>query len=153
MPSVLSVVQLDERGECTAMNSTMNKSWSYNELSGEIIGAAIEVHRELGPGLLEKVYEEALCHELRLRGIPFRRQVLVPVLYKGAELKAPCKCDLWVAGMIIVENKAASALTPIDDAQLLGYLKLMDQRLGLLINFNIKFLKQGVRRIVNGSLE
>ena len=134
------------------MNFTMNRSWTYNELSGEIIGAAIEVHRELGPGLLEKVYEEALCYELHLRGIPFRRQVLVPVLYKGVELKAPYKCDLWVAGMVIVENKAAAALTPVDDAQLLGYLKLMDQRLGLIINFNVKFLKQGIRRIVNGTL-
>lgn len=144
---------MGELPECPAMNLTMNRSWTYNELSGEIIGAAIEVHRELGPGLLEKVYEEALCHELHLRGIPFRRQVLVPVLYKGVELKAPYKCDLWVAEMVIVENKSVSALTPVDDAQLLGYLKLMDQRLGLLINFNVKFLKQGLRRIVNGTLE
>ena len=127
----------------------------YNSLEAQRDAglAFVSSQRHEGWVKLAKVYEEALCHELRLRGIPFRRQVLVPVLYKGAELKAPCKCDLWVAGMIIVENKAASALTPIDDAQLLGYLKLMDQRLGLLMNFNVKFLKQGVRRIVNGSLE
>jgi len=128
----------------------MKTAWTYNELTEAIIGAAMEVHRQLGPGLLEKVYEEALCHELALRGIPFKRQVLVPIIYKGVELTTPYRCDLWVADMVIVELKSVSALTPIDMAQLMGYLKLMDQRLGLLINFNVKFLKEGVRRVANG---
>jgi GxxExxY protein len=128
----------------------MKSTWSYNELTEAVIGAAIEVHRHLGPGLLEKVYEEALCHELELRGIPFKRQVQVPIVYKGVELSRPYKCDLWVADMIIVENKSVSAFTPVDIAQLMGYLKLLDQRLGLLINYNVKFLKDGIKRIANG---
>ena len=128
----------------------MKSTWTYNELTEAVIGAAIKVHRHLGPGLLEKVYEEALCHELELRGIPFKRQVQVPIVYKGVELSRPYKCDLWVADMIIVENKSVSAFTPVDMAQLMGYLKLLDQRLGLLINYNVKFLKDGIKRIANG---
>lgn len=131
----------------------MNRVWTYNELTEAIIGAAIEVHRQLGPGLLEKVYEEALCHELVLRAIPFKRQVLVPIVYKNVNLATPYKCDLWVADMIIVENKSVAGFTPIDMAQLLGYLKLMDQRLGLLINFNVKFLKLGIKRVANGMAD
>lgn len=127
----------------------MSLSWTYNELTEQVIGAAIEVHRELGPGLLEKVYEECLCRELELRGVPFRRQVVVPVMYKGERLESIYRCDLWVAGLVIVEAKAVEALHPIHEAQLLGYLKLMDQRLGLLINFNVKLLKQGIKRIAN----
>jgi GxxExxY protein len=128
----------------------MQMTWTYNELTEAIIGSAIEVHRHLGPGLLEKVYEEALCHEMALRGIPFKRQVLVPIIYKGVELSTPYRCDMWIADMVIVENKSVSAFTPIDMAQLMGYLRLMDQRLGLLINFNVKFLKDGVKRVANG---
>ena len=131
----------------------MNGAWTYNELTERIIGAAIEVHRLLGPGLLEKVYEECLCKELMLRGIPFKRQVAVPIIYKGEHLATPYRCDLWVADMVIVENKSVADFTPIDMAQLLGYLKLMDQRLGLLINYNVKFLKQGIRRVANGLEE
>ncbi|HPF92097.1 MAG: GxxExxY protein [Flavobacteriales bacterium] len=131
----------------------MTGAWTYNELTEAVIGAAIEVHRHMGPGLLERVYEEALCHELGLRGIPFKRQAPVPILYKGVELSKPYKCDLWVAEMIIVENKSVAAFTPVDMAQLMGYLKLMDQRLGLLINFNVKFLKDGIKRVANGLEE
>lgn len=131
------------------MLNTMRSSWTHNTLSHAVIGAAIEVHRQLGPGLLEKVYEEALCHELGLRGIPFKRQVLVPLVYKGVSLTIPYRCDLWVADMIIVEIKSVAGFTPLDMAQLLGYLKLLDQRLGLLINFNVKFLKLGVKRVAN----
>ena len=127
-------------------------NWKYNELTEQIIGAQIEVHRELGPGLLESVYEECLCRELEIRAIPFKRQVLVPIIYKGEQLKTPYRCDLWVADRVIVENKAVAALTDIDMAQLMGYLKLLDQRLGLLINFNVKYLKNGIRRVANGSL-
>ncbi|MBL7956310.1 MAG: GxxExxY protein [Flavobacteriales bacterium] len=127
----------------------MGRSWTYNELTEAVIGAAIEVHRQLGPGLLEKVYEEALCHELSVRDIPFKRQVLVPIVYKGVHLSTPYRCDLWVADMIIVEIKSVAGFTPLDMAQLLGYLKLLDQRLGLLINFNVMFLKIGVKRVAN----
>ncbi|HNR53754.1 MAG TPA: GxxExxY protein [Flavobacteriales bacterium] len=127
----------------------MSGAWTYNELTEQVIGAAIEVHRELGPGLLEKVYEECLCRELEFRGVPFRRQVAVPVMYKGERLESIYRCDLWVAGLVIVEAKSVEALHPIHEAQLLGYLKLMDQRLGLLINFNVKLLKQGIKRIAN----
>ncbi len=126
--------------------------WTYNDPTEQIIGAAIEVHRELGPGLLESVYEECLCRELEIRGIPIKRQVLVPIIYKGEQLKTPYRCDLWVADLVIVENKAVAALTDIDMAQMMGYLKLLDQRLGLLINFNVKYLKNGIRRVANGSL-
>jgi len=127
-------------------------NWKYNELTEQIIGAQIEVHRELGPGLLESVYEECLCRELEIRAIPFKRQVLVPIIYKGEQLKTPYRCDLWVADRVIVENKSVKVLTDIDMAQLMGYLKLLDQRLGLLINFNVKFLRNGIRRVANGSL-
>ena len=133
--------------------NAMRTTWTYSELTEAIIGAAIEVHRHLGPGLLEKVYEEALCHELVLRGIPFKRQVLVPIIYKGVELSTPYRCDLWVADLVIVENKSVAAFTPVDMAQLMGYLKLMDQRLGLLINFNVKYLREGVKRVANGMPE
>lgn len=131
----------------------MNRTWTYNELTEQIIGAAIEVHRTLGPGLLEKVYEECLCRELTLRGIPYKRQVAVPIIYKGEELATPYRCDLWVADKVIVENKSVADFAPVDMAQLLGYLKLMDQRLGRLINYNVKFLKQGIRRVANGLEE
>ena len=108
----------------------MNKTWTYNEVTEQIIAAAIEVHRELGPGLLEKVYEECLCRELELRGVPFRRQVIIPITYKGELLESIYRCDLWVADMVVVEVKAVVAFNDIHHAQLLGYLKLMDQRLG-----------------------
>ncbi len=149
-PSVTSV--LSAVPNCMSEANAPFKNWSYNELTEQIIGAAIEVHRQLGPGLLEKVYEECLCRELELRGVPFKRRVAVPIIYKGEQLRTPYRCDLWVADMVIVENKSVTAFTPIDMAQLLGYLKLLDQRLGLLINYNVKYLKQGLRRVVNGSL-
>ena len=128
----------------------MNRTWTYNELTEQIIAAAIEVHRLLGPGLLEKVYEECLCRELELRGIPFRRQVIIPIVYKGERLESVYRCDLWVADMVVVEVKAVEALHDVHQAQIMGYLKLMDQRLGLLINFNVRLLKYGIRRVANG---
>jgi GxxExxY protein len=131
----------------------MNRTWTHNELTEQIIGAAIEVHRELGPGLLEKVYEECLCRELELRGVPFRRQVAVPIRYKGERLNTTYRCDIWVANMVIVEVKSADGTHPIHQAQLMGYLKLMNSRLGLIINFNVKLLKQGIKRIANGLME
>jgi GxxExxY protein len=121
-----------------------------NEISGKIIGAAIEVHKMLGPGLLESAYEECLCCEMALRGIRFERQVALPLYYKGADLDCGYRLDLLVEDQVIVELKSIEALEPIHDAQLLTYLKLRNAWLGLIINFNVIMLKDGVRRLVNG---
>lgn len=122
----------------------------YRELSGIIIGAPIEVHRELGPGLLESVYEHCLARELREAGIPFLQQHAVPVRYKGEKLDLGFRLDLWVDQRIIVEIKAIDVLQEIHRAQLLSYLKLTGCKLGLLINFNEPLLTDGVRRVANG---
>jgi GxxExxY protein len=122
----------------------------YRELSGAIIGAAIEVHRELGPGLLESVYEHCLARELREAAIPFLQQHPVPVRYKGERLDMGFRLDLWVDQRIIVEIKAIELVHEIHRAQLLSYLKLTGCKLGLLINFNEAVLKEGVHRVVNG---
>lgn len=111
-----------------------------------IIGAAIEVHRELGPGLLESTYEECLCRELELRGIPFKRQFPLPVVYKGVRLDCGYRLDLLVADAIVIELKAIASIEPIHEAQLMTYLKLGGWKLGLLINFNVPILKDGIRR-------
>ena len=120
-----------------------------NELSKEIIGAAIAVHRALGPGLLESAYEACLCHELILRNIPFERQVPLLVEYKGVKLDCAYRLDILVDQRIVVELKAISEIQPIHEAQLLTYLRLRNLWLGLLINFNVSLLKQGLKRIVN----
>jgi len=120
-----------------------------NELSKEIIGAAIEVHRVLGPGLLESVYEEALCYELELRGIPYEQQKYRPLNYKEKTLKTDYRIDLLVDGKVIVEVKAREEIHPIDKSQTLTYLRLSDLKLGLLINFHEPHLKDGITRIVN----
>jgi GxxExxY protein len=120
-----------------------------NELSKEIIGAAIEVHRHLGPGLLESAYEEALCYELELRGILVERQKCQPLDYKGKTLKTNYRIDLLIDKKVIVEIKAKEALLPIDKAQTLTYLRLGKIKLGLLINFHEPLLKDGITRIVN----
>jgi len=119
-------------------------------LSQAIIGAAIEVHRQLGPGLLESVYEVALCRELWLRGLRVERQVPVPVSYKGAELESQIRLDLLVESVVVVEIKAADRLAPVHRAQLRTYLKLTGNPVGLLFNFNVELLKHGMRRILNG---
>jgi GxxExxY protein len=121
-----------------------------NDISGKIIGAAIEVHRKLGPGLLESAYEECLCCEMALRGIKFERQVPLPLNYKGVDLDCGYRLDLLVEDRVIVELKSIETLEPIHDAQLLTYLRLRDAWLGLIINFNVIMLKDGVRRLVNG---
>jgi len=113
-----------------------------------IIGAAIEVHRNLGPGLLESAYEECLCHELHLRGIDCKRQVPLPLLYKGLKLDCGYKIDLIVQDEVVLELKAVERLLPIHEAQLLTYLKLTGKRVGLLINFNVPLLTQGIVRRV-----
>ncbi len=124
-----------------------------NELTQQIIGAAIEVHRGMGPGLLESAYEECLCHELTLRGIPFERQVALPVEYKGVKLDCGYRLDLLVANAVVVELKAVERIEAIHEAQLLTYLKLGGWTVGLLINFNVPILKNGIKRIVNNYNE
>jgi len=113
-----------------------------------IIGAAIEVHRHLGPGLLESAYEECLCHELHLRGILFERQVDLPVPYKGLHLGCGYKIDLIVEKEVVLELKAIETILPVHEAQLLTYLKLSGKHVGLLINFNTPVLTRGIRRLV-----
>jgi GxxExxY protein len=113
-----------------------------------VIGAAIEVHRQLGPGLLESAYEECLCYELRMREVQFRRQVDLPVLYKGLKLDCGYKIDLIVEDQVVLELKAIEKLLPVHEAQLLTYLRLANKRVGLLINFNVPLLTQGIVRRV-----
>lgn len=118
------------------------------EITDDVIGAAIEVHRELGPGLLEAVYEECLCHELHLRGLVFKRQVNVPVSYKGASLDSGCRIDVLVEDSVVVEVKAVGQVLAVHEAQLLTYLRLAGKRVGLLLNFNVPVLKDGIVRRV-----
>ncbi|MDR3703320.1 MAG: GxxExxY protein [Candidatus Sulfopaludibacter sp.] len=122
---------------------------SENALTEKIIGAAIEVHRHLGPGLLESAYEECLCYELALAGLSFQRQVRLPVRYKGLSLDCGYKMDLVVQDAIVVELKAIDGLLPVHSAQLLTYLRSAGKQVGLLINFNVEILKAGIKRVVN----
>ena len=128
---------------------TEDEKANANKITGEIIGAAIEVHKVLGPGLLESAYEECLCHELGLRGVVFERQVPLPLEYKGIRLDCGYRIDLVVEKHIIVELKTVNKIDPIHEAQLLTYLHLRNERLGLVINFNVSMLKNGIKRIVN----
>ena len=118
-----------------------------NELTREIIGAAIQVHRALGPGLLESVYEECLAYELAQRLIPFERQKAVPVTYRDVHLDCGFRIDLMVQNEVVVELKSVEAILPIHKAQVLTYLKLTGQRLALLINFNVAVLNDGIVRL------
>jgi len=121
----------------------------HSELTGQIIAAAVEVHRELGPGLLESAYHACMCRELSLRRIPFQKEVDLPVDYKGLHLACGYRMDMLVAGKVIVELKSVEKILPIYQAQLLSYLRLSGVRIGLLINFNVRVLRQGiVRRIL-----
>jgi GxxExxY protein len=120
----------------------------FSGVSEQIIGAAIEVHKALGPGLLESAYEECLSRELSLREVPFKRQVHLPVTYKGVALDCGYRVDLLVAESIVVELKAVEAILPIHEAQLLTYLRIGRWKVGLLINFNVRVLKDGVHRMV-----
>lgn len=119
-----------------------------NKLTEAVIGAAIEVHRALGPGLLESSYKECLCRELSVRGVPFERERALPLEYKGIRLECGYRLDLLVADSVVVEVKAVEALAPVHDAQLLTYMRLGGWQVGLLINFNVELLKQGIRRRV-----
>lgn len=117
-----------------------------NRWSEAAIGAAIEVHRHLGPGLLESAYQQCLEHELGLRGIDFERQVDLPVTYKGVTLECGYRLDLVVGDAVVLELKAVEKLEPVHEAQLITYLKLSGYRLGLLVNFCVPVLKDGIRR-------
>ena len=120
------------------------------ELSKRVIGAAIEVHKQLGPGLLESVYECCMVDELQRRGINVRSQIPVPLFYKGKELKKEFKLDLLVENELVLELKAVENIIPLYEVQLLTYLRLTNKTLGLLINFNEVLLKNGLRRVING---
>ncbi|HOC18953.1 MAG TPA: GxxExxY protein [Vicinamibacterales bacterium] len=122
-------------------------------MTEQVIGAAIEVHRALGPGLLESAYEECLSYELTLRDVPFRRQIPLPLVYKGAKLDCGYRLDLLVADALVVEIKTVEHLDPIHIAQVLTYLKMGGWPLGLIFNFNLAALKNGIKRVINGSLE
>ena len=121
-----------------------------NQLTHEVIGAAIEVHKKLGPGLLESAYRRCLCHELFLRGIRFKYEDPLPLEYKGLRLKCGYRVDIVVESLVAVEVKSVAALAQIHDAQLLTYLRLGGWRLGLLINFNVEVLKNGIHRKIIG---
>ena len=123
-----------------------------NELTGKVIGLCIEIHRELGPGLLESAYEECLAYELSKAGFRFERQRSLPVRYKDVQLDCGYRLDFVVEGTLILELKAVTELHPIHEAQLLTYLKLDKKTLGLLVNFNVPSLKEGVKRIACGDL-
>ncbi len=120
----------------------------YEHLTRQIIGAAIEVHKAVGPGLLESVYEECLCHELKLRGLGFERQVIVPVIYKGVKLEYGHRLDVIVEDTVILEIKSVDRHHPIFEARLLTYMRLLEKPVGFVINFNVPILRTGIVRKV-----
>jgi GxxExxY protein len=124
----------------------------YNKLTDKILASAIEVHRILGPGLLESVYEYCLVEELRRNGLNVQRQVKLPIIYKGRNLEKDFLIDLLVEDKVVIELKAVEEVLPVHEVQLLTYLKLSEKKLGLLINFHVPILKQGVKRKINGVL-
>ena len=128
---------------------TMQTAHQLNTVTEQVIGAAMAVHRALGPGLLESAYETCLAFELRDRGMKIEEQKPLPVIYRGVRLDCGYRLDLVVSNCVIVEVKAVEKLTSVHDAQLLSYLRLMDCRVGLLLNFHCMMLKNGIRRIVN----
>ena len=124
----------------------------YNQLTSNIIAAAIEVHKQMGPGLLESIYEECLIFELKERGMNVRSQIHLPLIYKGHQLSKEFIIDVLVEEKIIIELKAIETILPIHEVQLVSYLKLADKKLGLLINFNVSILRDGIVRRINGYL-
>jgi len=121
-----------------------------NQLTSKIIGSAIEVHRNLGPGLLESTYEECMAFELQDHNLIVKRQYEIPVLYKGNQLEQNYRIDLLVNNQVIIELKSVNKIEPIHNAQLLTYLKLSKKKYGLLLNFNVPAMRQGIKRILNG---
>ncbi len=126
---------------------------NVNQTTEAIIGSAIEVHKHLGPGLLESAYEECLCHELSLRNIPFQKQVPLPVVYKGTKLDCGYRVDLLVKDEVVVELKAIESILPIHEAQALTYMRLGSWKVGLIINFNTPIVVKGIKRLVLGLKE
>lgn len=124
-----------------------------NEIAQQIVDAAFRVHTTLGPGLLESVYQVALAYELEKRGLRITREQAIPVVYESVRIQAGFHADLIIEDQVIVEIKAVELIAPVHKKQLLTYLKLTDKRLGLLINFNVTLIKQGITRIVNGLKE
>jgi GxxExxY protein len=124
-----------------------------NETTGKIIGAAIQIHRELGPGLLESTYEACLAHELQQIGMRVERQKPIPLIYKTVKLDCGFRADLVIENRVIVETKCKDALHPVDEAQILSHLRLLNLTVGLLINFHVVVLHDGIRRIVNDYRE
>jgi len=124
-----------------------------NRLTGEVVDAAYSVHRELGPGLLENIYEQCLGEELKLKGLSFERQKEVPIIYRDKKLDANYRLDLLVDGKVLVEIKAVDHLLPVHKAQVITYIKLPGVRVGLLINFNVTMIKEGIQRVVRSDLK
>jgi GxxExxY protein len=117
-----------------------------NDKTGIVIGCAIEVHKDFGPGLLESAYEECLCYELSKKGLEIKRQLPSPVIYKDIKLNCGYRIDVLVENLVIVEIKVVEAFNPVHEAQILTYMKFADKPMGLLINFNVTLLKEGIRR-------
>jgi GxxExxY protein len=147
-----ATVQRDVRRPVMTLDAAKHKAIQFADGSDAVIGACIEVHRHLGPGLLESTYEHCLCHELTVRGIGFRRQVSVPLSYKGLSLDCGYRLDLLVEPQILVELKAVERLLPIHDAQVLTYLRLTGLTTALLVNFNVPVLRLGLRRLTANVL-
>jgi GxxExxY protein len=124
-----------------------------NQISRVIVDSAYKIHNELGPGLLESVYEAVLAHELSRRGLHIVSQQAIPVIYDSVQLEVGFRADLIVNGKVVIEVKSVDAVAPVHAKQLRTYLRLMDLRLGLLINFNVDLIKEGIRRVVNGLEE
>ncbi|HTX64344.1 MAG TPA: GxxExxY protein [Opitutaceae bacterium] len=151
----MGITQSREAAKTFPMNtSPMDKSHqTENEISREIVDAAFHVHRKLGPGLLESVYEAILAYELAKRGLPVTRQQAVPIIYEDLRFDEGFRADLMICGKVIVELKSVEQIAPVHLKQLLTYLRLADKRLGLLINFGAPVIKDGIRRVVNGLKE
>lgn len=124
------------------------RSYPEESLTGQIIAAAIEVHRALGPGLLESAYQACLCHELKLRNLDFVQQIELPISYKGVNLDCGYRIDVMVSNRVVIELKSVQEILPVHEAQLLTYMRLTNVRVGLLINFNVAILKKGIKRRV-----
>ena len=118
------------------------------DIASKIVDSAFSVHKNLGPGLLEKIYEIAFCHELRKRGLKVKRQVEIPIVYDGITFDEGLRLDVFVEGQIICELKSVDEMNTVWQAQVLSHLKLMDKRLGFLINFNVPLIKNGIKRII-----
>jgi GxxExxY protein len=134
-------------------NDQKSKDWTENEIAREVVDAAFKIHQRLGPGLLESVYEVILAYELRKRGLHADRQVPIPIIWEEIQFEEGFRADLVVEYKVIVELKSKEVVTPVDKKQVLTHLRLVDKRLGLLINFGEELIKNGISRVVNGLPE